>query len=96
MEILKTKQKGAVRNHPIFGNTAYGYSITIDTKEDIIQYGQTGFAPGFVSMNFYFPETKTSVIVLANIAYDMHDLKTTFGLHTAILKMVKDDIKLRK
>ncbi|MBK8627637.1 MAG: hypothetical protein IPN86_19345 [Saprospiraceae bacterium] len=52
MEILKTKQKGAVRNHPIFGNTAYGYGITIDTKEDIIQYGQTGFAPGFVSMNF--------------------------------------------
>jgi len=96
MDILKTKQKGAVRNHPIFGIIEYGYGITIDSKEDIKQYGQTGFAPGFVSMNFFFPETKTSVIVLENIAYDTHDFKRTFGIHTAILKIVRDDIKLRR
>lgn len=96
MDILITKQKGAVRNHPIFGIIEYGYGITIDSKEEITQYGQTGFAPGFVSMNFFFPETKTSVIVLENIAYDTHDFKRTYGIHTAILKMVRDDIKLRK
>jgi len=96
MDILKTKQKGAVRNHPIFGITEYGYGITIDTNEGFLQYGQTGFAPGFVTMNFFFPETKTSVIVLENIAYDTHDFKSTFGIHTAILKMVRDDIKIRR
>lgn len=94
LEMLQTKQKGAVRNHSIFGFTEYGYGITIDTKENILQFGQTGFAPGFVSMNFYFPETKTSVIVFENIAYDTNDLKSTFYYHTEILKIVRLEMKI--
>ncbi len=93
MNLLKTKQKGAVRNHPIFGITEYGYGITIDTKENILQYGQTGFAPGFVSMNFYFPKTKSSIIVLENVAYQTDDLRKTFYYHTEILKIIRNDIK---
>ena len=93
MKMVQTKQNGAVRNHPIFGITEYGYGITIDTKEDIVQYGQTGFAPGFVSMNFYFPKTKTSVVVLENIAYDTNDLKKAFYYHTEIIKTVRNEIK---
>ncbi|MFD2033157.1 serine hydrolase domain-containing protein [Belliella marina] len=93
MKLLKTKQKGAIRNHPIFGVTEYGYGITVDTKENIVQYGQTGFAPGFVSMNFYFPRTKTTVVVLENIAYDTDDLKKTFYYHTEILKIVRNGVK---
>lgn len=93
MKLLETKQKGAVRNHPIFGITEYGYGITIDTKENILQFGQTGFAPGFISMNFYFPKTKTSVIVLENVAYETDDLKKTFFYHTEILKVIRNEIK---
>lgn len=93
MVLLKTKQKGAVRNHPIFGVTEYGYGITIDTNDNILQFGQTGFAPGFVSMNFYFPKTETSVIVLENVAYDTDDLKKTFYYHTEILKIIRNAIK---
>ncbi len=91
MERLTSKQKGAVRNHPVFGITEYGYGITIDTKDSIVQWGQTGFAPGFVSMNYYFPESKTSVIVLENIAYDTDNLKKTFYYHTAILDIVRSE-----
>lgn len=93
MNLLKTKQNGAVRDHPIFGITEYGYGITVDTKENILQFGQTGFAPGFISMNFYFPKTKTSVIVLSNIAYDTDDLKKTFYHHTELLKIIRNEIK---
>ena len=93
MKMLETKQQGAVRNHPIFGITEYGYGITIDTKENILQLGQTGFAPGFVSMSYYFPKTQTSVIVLENIAYDTDDLKKTFYYHTEILKIIRNEIK---
>jgi len=93
MKKLETKQQGAVRDHPIFGVTEYGYGITIDTKENILQFGQTGFAPGFVSMNFYFPEAKFSVIVLENIAYDTDNLEKTFYYHTKILKIVRQEIK---
>ncbi|WP_304200932.1 serine hydrolase [Flavobacterium alvei] len=35
MKMLETKQQGAVRNHPIFGITEYGYGITIDKSEYI-------------------------------------------------------------
>lgn len=93
MKLLKTKQKGAVRNHPIFGITEYGYGITIDTKENILQFGQTGFAPGFISMNFYFPKTKTILTVLENVAYETDDLKKTFYYHTEILKIIRNEIK---
>ena len=93
MKMLETKQNGAVRDHPIFGITEYGYGITIDTKEGILQYGQTGFAPGFISMNFHFPKTKTSVIVLENVAYETDDLKKTFYYHTEILKIIRNEIK---
>jgi D-alanyl-D-alanine carboxypeptidase len=80
IKMLETKQQGVVRNHPIFGITEYGYGISIDTKENILQFGQTGFCPGFVSMTYYFPKSKTSVIVLENIAYNTDDLKKTFFL----------------
>jgi D-alanyl-D-alanine carboxypeptidase len=93
MKMVVTKQNGAVRNHPIFGITEYGYGITVDTKENILQFGQTGFAPGFISMNFYFPKTKTSVIVLENVAYETDDLKKTFYYHTKILKIIRNEIK---
>lgn len=93
LRMALSKQKGAVRNHPIFGITEYGYGITVSTNQNILQYGQTGFAPGFVSMNFYFPKTKTSVIVLKNIAYDTNDLLKTFYYHVEILKIVKNEQK---
>jgi D-alanyl-D-alanine carboxypeptidase len=93
MKMIETKQNGAVRNHPIFGITEYGYGITIDTKENVLQFGQTGFAPGFISMNFYFPQTKTSVIMLENVAYETDDLKKTFYYHTEILKIIRNELK---
>ena len=103
MKLLTTKQKGVVRQHPIFGKTCYGYGITVDTKNELLQWGQTGFAPGFISMapgfismDFYFPETQTSVIVLENVAYDTDDLKKTFQYHTSVLDIVRKDLLLRK
>lgn len=93
MTMLLTKQEGAVRKHPIFGATAYGYGITIDTQEQLTQLGQTGFTPGFVSMNYYYPETQTSVIALENIAYETDDIKKTFFYHTAILKIIRKNLK---
>ncbi|MFT3739178.1 MAG: serine hydrolase domain-containing protein [Breznakibacter sp.] len=93
MRMLTAKQPGAVRNHPIFGITEYGYGITVDTTDGILQLGQTGFIPGFVSMSFFFPQSQTGAIVLENIAYDTDDLKKTFYYHTEILKIVRQEIK---
>ncbi|WP_052354065.1 serine hydrolase domain-containing protein [Flectobacillus major] len=91
-KLLTTKQKNAHRAHPIFGPTDYGYGITVDTKDHILQLGQTGFAPGFISMNFYFPATQTSVVVLDNVVWDSQDLFKTFYYHLQILKAVRQAI----
>ncbi len=88
-DLMIDKKKGAIRNHPVFGHTEYGYGITVECKDGLLQLGQTGYAPGFVSMDFYFPQTKTSVIVLENITYDIYNLKNTFYYHSNILDIVK-------
>jgi len=86
------KQEGAIRQHPLFGPLCYGYGITISDKDSLLQVGQTGFAPGFVSMNYYFPQSKTSIIILENIAYGPNDLRTSFYYHTTILDWLKTEL----
>ncbi len=86
----------ATRNHPAFGPVDYGYGITVTIKDNITQLGQTGFAPGFVSMDFYYPATKTSIIVLSNVARDAGDLPKTFLFHTQVLDIIKKSSLLDK
>jgi D-alanyl-D-alanine carboxypeptidase len=92
MNLLTTKHKGAVRDHPIFGRTEYGYGITITNEQEVLQYGQTGFSPGFISMNYYFPDGKTTVIVLQNIVYSPDDLKKMFRYHIQILDLLRTSL----
>jgi len=89
LKLLQTQYEGAVRNHPLFGETHYGYGITITKVNDQLQLGQTGFVPGFVSMNYYFPETKTSLIMLSNTVYGEGDLKKAFEYHVKILELFR-------
>lgn len=91
--LMTEKKEKATRNHPVFGHTEYGYGITISDDDNILQWGQTGYVPGFVSMNFYFPETKTSAIVLENVCYNIYNLKETFFYLDAILKIVRKQQK---
>lgn len=93
LALITEKKEKAVRDHPIFGYTEYGYGITVANGNNIIQWGQTGYAPGFVSMNFYFPQTKTSAIVLENVCYSTDDIKETFFYHNAILDIIKEQQK---
>ncbi len=90
---LTTKQDGAVRQHPLFQDTYYGYGITVDNKDSIVQYGQTGFAPGFVSLNFYYPEKDLSLVILSNVVWDENDIQNAFTYHMSIWKKVRENIK---
>lgn len=89
MKLLTPQHSLAIRNHPLFGETKYGYGITVDTKDGILQYGQTGFAPGFVSMNFYFPEKDLSLVILSNVVWDENNLNISFKYHMAIWNEVR-------
>jgi D-alanyl-D-alanine carboxypeptidase len=94
--LMTAKKPGAVRNHPIFGVVHYGYGITVDTNDGILQLGQTGFAPGFISMCFYFPETKTSLIALDNVVRDSQDLQKAFSYHSQMLKLLRESDLVKK
>lgn len=80
--------KNAVRDHPVFGKTLYGYGTTVGKMGNYKVVGQTGFAPGFVSMNYYFPKSGTSVILLENVVTDPENLKNAFAHHTLLLQFL--------
>ena len=80
----------ATRQHPIFDEVEYGYGLLFNKGESKIKIGAFGYASGFVSSNYYFPETKTSVIILSNIARDLDDFKKSFYYQTTITDLVKD------
>ena len=79
----------AKRNHPIFGEIPYGYGLQMDTAEGINEVGHGGYAPGFPTINFYYPKTKTSVIVMENVDFKDENFKKTFFFHTEIRKIIR-------
>ncbi len=79
----------ATRQHPIFGEIEYGYGLLFKKGETTIQIGALGYAPGFVSASYYFPQSQTSVVVLENIARDLDDFRETFDEHLEILRIVR-------
>ncbi|KUY30281.1 serine hydrolase domain-containing protein [Elizabethkingia ursingii] len=96
MEQLLTKQKNSVRNHPVFGLTEYGLGITIDTSNNLLMVGQTGFVPGYVTENYYFPKNHVGVTVLSNVGYNSNGFKESFRYHTAILNVVRKYLEKEK
>jgi D-alanyl-D-alanine carboxypeptidase len=91
-----TQHINAVRQHPLFGLTKYGYGITVTYTDGIIQFGQTGYAPGFVSLSFYYPKHKISVIVLSNVVYNENDINENFTYHLAIYNLVRGWLQPKK
>ncbi len=79
------------RQHPIFGTINYGYGLTFLEGESSKCIGALGYAPGFASLNYYFPETKTSVVVLNNVIAGLPDFNSVFDKHLQILNLVKQD-----
>ncbi|MFA7273893.1 MAG: serine hydrolase domain-containing protein [Crocinitomicaceae bacterium] len=87
MELMKTKY--AVRDHSIFGPVNYGYGLLFMEGEQSLQIGALGYAPGFASACYYYPQTNEQVIVLSNVARNLDDFKETFRIHTEIMEYVK-------
>lgn len=68
--------------HPLFGDQAigYGYGLRINDQDSIEEIGHTGFHPGegFTAVNLYYPASKTSVVVLENIANENFEIAYYF------------------
>lgn len=87
LELMSTQY--ATRNHPIFDQVEYGYGLLFKEGEESIQIGALGYAPGFVSASYYYPQANLNLIVLENTARNLSDFRITFQVHTALMELVK-------
>lgn len=83
--------------HQLFSEEpiGYGYGLRINDKADVYEIGHTGFHPGegFTAVNLYYPKTKTSIIVMENVANENFDIAYYF--EQEIRKLVKESELLK-
>lgn len=90
METLKLMEtKYATRIHPIFDKVDYGYGLLFQDGEQNIQIGALGYASGFASACYFYPQTRMNLIVLENTAKNLDNFKMTFKVHTEIMELIK-------
>ena len=87
LKLMSTKY--ATRIHPIFETVEYGYGLLFKDGEKNIQIGALGYAPGFVSACYFYPQSKINIIVLENTAKNLDEFKKTFKIHTGIMEVAK-------
>jgi D-alanyl-D-alanine carboxypeptidase len=80
--------KYITRKHRVFGDLDYGYGISTSKGDSLTEISHSGYAEGFVSINYYFPESRTSLIVLENIARGP-GFDEVYGHHLQILRTVR-------
>lgn len=90
--LKKFLTQSAERQHPIFGKMGYGYGIMMNIGKPTA-YFHSGYIKGSPSLNIYYPETKTSVIILSNIADEEKGKSATFRPHRDI-KNITDNIEV--
>lgn len=87
-KLLKTKTYQMMTHyditatHQVFSDQpiGYGYGLRINDKAPVFEIGHTGFHPseGFTAVNLYYPKTKTSVVVMENVANENFDIAYSF------------------
>ncbi|TAH30997.1 MAG: class A beta-lactamase-related serine hydrolase [Cytophagales bacterium] len=86
----------SIRNHPLFGALDYGYGLQMDKSENLFEIGHGGYAKGFATVNFYYPKTKTSIIIIENVDFQDETFKKTFFFETEIRKIIRKNLLILK
>ncbi|MBB4807670.1 CubicO group peptidase (beta-lactamase class C family) [Chryseobacterium defluvii] len=84
--LKKFMAQSAERHHPVFGKMGYGYGIMMNMTKPAA-YFHSGYVKGSPSLNIYYPETKTSVIILSNIADEGKGKNFIFKPHVEVKKI---------
>lgn len=88
LDLMRTRY--ATRIHPIFDKIEYGYGLLFKDGQQNFEIGAFGYAPGFPSAEYYYPQTNMNLIVLENIAVHLNDFKQTFKVHTDLMELIKN------
>ena len=78
--------KSSERHHAIFGKMGYAYGIMLNIGQPN-SYFHSGYIKGSPSLNIYYPDTKTSVIILSNIADEERGKGVIFRPHIEVKKI---------
>lgn len=89
--LKKFTEKNAIRHHAVFGKMGYACGIMLNTGKPEA-YFHSGYVKGSPSLNIYYPGTKTSVIILSNIADENRGKNAVFNPHKEI-KSITDNLQ---
>lgn len=81
--LKKFMAKSTERQHPVLGTMGYGLGIMMNDNKPV-SYFHSGYVKGAPSLNIYYPKTKTSVIILSNIADEEKGKSAAFRPHLKI------------
>ncbi|MEC5157904.1 serine hydrolase domain-containing protein [Chryseobacterium sp. MP_3.2] len=79
----KLLAKSSDRKHPVFGKMGYGFGIMM-SKNAPLSYFHSGYVKGAPSLLVFYPESKTSLIILSNIAEESRGKNAIFNPHKDI------------
>lgn len=82
-------QPSSRRNHPIFGEIDYGYGIQMTEVDGLREVSHGGYTPGFVTVDFYYPEFGTSLIVMENLDWRDPAYRDSYSYEMAIRKRLR-------
>lgn len=91
--LKKMTIKSAERNHAILGKMDYGFGLMMSTQKPTTFF-HSGYVKGAPSLLLYYPESKTSVIILSNVAEVYKGKKAVFQPHLKI-KKIADSLENR-
>ena len=86
--LRKFMSQSTENNHPILGKVGYGFGIMMNEGKPK-SYFHTGYVKGSPSLNIYYPETKTSVVILSNIADEAKGKNAVFNPHKEVKKIME-------
>ncbi|OWK74593.1 serine hydrolase [Flavobacteriaceae bacterium JJC] len=86
--LKKFLQKSSENHHAILGKVGYGYGIMINERKPS-SYFHSGYVKGSPSLNIYYPETRTSVVILSNIADESKGKNGFFVPHKEVKKVTE-------
>jgi CubicO group peptidase (beta-lactamase class C family) len=76
------------RQHTVYGTIGAGYGIVV--SDDKQEMGHTGYMPelGFTLINFYYPATRTSLVVMENVGYSEKDIPRAYFFEKSIREIL--------
>ncbi len=90
--LQKFLKHSADMHHPILGSLGYGYGIMLGTAPK--NYLHSGYVKGSPSLILYYPQSRTSVVILSNTADTGRGKKAFFRPHTRV-KQIMDSLEMK-